>query len=44
MYVQETKWKSRKAGSVVSRKRNGLGGILNEEYAKKVIEVKRLNV
>ncbi|KAI5619879.1 hypothetical protein C0J50_20645 [Silurus asotus] len=52
LYDQETKWKGSKARNIgsgfklfyhgVDRKRNGVGVILNEEYSKRVVEVKRV--
>ena len=49
--VQETRWKGRKARNIgggyklfyhgVDGKRNGVGVILKEEYARNVVEVKR---
>ena len=51
--VQETKWKGSKARSIgagfklfyhgVDRKRNGVGVVLKEDYAKSVVEVKRVS-
>ena len=52
MHLQDTIWKGREARSIgtefklyyygVDRKRNGVGVILEEEYARNAVELKRL--
>ncbi|KAK3553970.1 hypothetical protein QTP70_017462, partial [Hemibagrus guttatus] len=53
LYVQETRWKGSKARSIgagfklfyygVDSKRNGVGVVLKEEFARNVLEVKRVS-